>query len=76
MIELVRANDVVLISALEALLKSAGFNPFVFDQHTSVMEGSIGMLPRRLVVPEDEGEAARRLLTEAGYGAELRPWQM
>ena len=73
MIELVRANDVVLISALEALLTSAGFTPFVFDQHTSVMEGSIGMLPRRLCVPEEEGERARAFLIEAGHGGELRP---
>jgi hypothetical protein len=39
----------------------------------SVLEGSIGMLPRRIMVADDHVEAARRLLVEAGLGHELRP---
>jgi hypothetical protein len=71
--ELVRTNDAVLISALEALLKAAGIAHVVVDQNISVLEGSIGIFPRRILVDADEVTAARRLLTEAGYGHELRP---
>ena len=39
----------------------------------SVLEGSIGMLPRRVMVADDQVAAARKLLTDAGLGHELRP---
>ena len=70
--EILRTNDAVLLSAIEALLKSAGIDHFVADRNMSVMEGSIGIFPRRILVDEDEFETARRILTDAGYGAELR----
>lgn len=69
--ELLRTNDVVLISAIEALLDSAGIGHLVLDQHMSVLEGSIGLLPRRLLVEEEDAARARRLLDEAGFGAAL-----
>ena len=71
--ELVRTNDAVLISAIEALLKSAGITHLLADQNISVLEGSIGAFQRRILVGEDEIDAARKLLAEAGYGNELRP---
>ena len=71
--ELVRTNDAVLISAIEALLKGAHIAHMVVDQNMSVMEGSIGIFPRRILVDEDEDQAARRLLQDAGFGDELRP---
>jgi hypothetical protein len=71
--ELVRTNDAVLISAIVALLKSADITHMVVDQNMSVMEGSIGIFPRRILVDEDESDAARQLLAEAGFGNELRP---
>jgi hypothetical protein len=71
--ELVRTNDAVLISAIEALLKSAGIPHLLADQNISVLEGSIGAFQRRILVGEDEIDAARKLLAEAGYGNELRP---
>ena len=71
--ELVRTNDAVLITAIEALLKGAGIRHMVLDQNMSVLDGSIGMLPRRIVVDEDSLARARRLLTDAGLGHELRP---
>ena len=45
--ELLRTNDVVRLSWLQALLANAGIATHVFDVHTSVVEGSIGILPRR-----------------------------
>jgi Putative prokaryotic signal transducing protein len=71
--ELVRTNDAVLISAIEALLKGARIAHMVADQNMSVLEGSIGIFPRRILVGDDEFAAARRLLAEAGLGGELRP---
>jgi hypothetical protein len=71
--EIVRTNDAVLISVIEALLQGANIAHAVFDQNMSVLEGSIGMLPRRVMVADDQVAAARRLLVEAGLGHELRP---
>lgn len=70
--ELVRTNDAVLISAIEALLKSADIQCFIADQNMSVMEGSLGFLPRRLLIAGDDEERAKRLLTDAGYGYALK----
>ena len=70
--ELVRTNDIVLISAIEALLKGANIHHVVLDQNMSVLEGSLGLLPRRILVDEDEAARARKLLQEAGLGHELR----
>jgi hypothetical protein len=71
--ELVRTNDAVVLSAIEALLKGAGISHMIADQNISVLEGSIGIFPRRILVDEDEFAAARRLLTDAGFANELRP---
>jgi hypothetical protein len=71
--ELLRTNDAVLISAVEALLKSAGIDCMVADRYMSVMEGSIGILPRRVMIADDDTEKARRVLTEAGLGDALPP---
>ncbi|MBX3523093.1 MAG: DUF2007 domain-containing protein [Xanthobacteraceae bacterium] len=70
--EIVRTNDVVLISAIEALFKSANIPYFIADQHMSVMDGSLGFLPRRVLVGEDYFERAKRLLTDAGLGNTLK----
>ena len=71
--ELVRTNNAVLITAIEALLKAADIPHMVLDQHMSVLEGSLGMLPRRIVVGDEHHEEARQLLQDAGLGHELRP---
>ena len=73
--ELVRTNNAVLITAIEALLKAADIPSMVLDQHMSVLEGSLGMLPRRIVVDEEHLELARQLLEDAGLAHELRPQQ-
>jgi hypothetical protein len=70
--EIVRTNDPVLISAVQALLDEAEIHHMLADQNMSVMEGSIGMLPRRIMVADDDVADARKLLTEAGLGHELR----
>jgi hypothetical protein len=71
--ELVRTNDAVLISAIDALLKGANIPHMVLDQNMSVLEGSIGILPRRILVSQSSIDDARALLEDAGLGHELRP---
>jgi len=71
--ELVRTNDAVLITAIEALLNGAQIKHLVVDRNMSVLEGSIGIFPRRILVDEQQFDAARRLLEEAGFADELRP---
>ena len=71
MLELLRSNDPVLISFAEALLREAGIEHAVVDQHMSIVEGSLGILPRRMLVPRGDLESARRLMVEAGLGQEL-----
>lgn len=69
--EILRTNDIVLISFVQALLRDAGIDHFVADQNMSVIEGSLGVLPRRVLVAADAAENARRLLRDAGVGEEL-----
>ncbi|HEV7984001.1 MAG TPA: DUF2007 domain-containing protein [Xanthobacteraceae bacterium] len=70
--EIMRTNDSVLVSAVEALLDGAGIEHLVLDQNMSVLEGSIGILPRRVLVADDQVNSARKLLQDAGLGRELR----
>ncbi|MPY98710.1 MAG: DUF2007 domain-containing protein [Actinophytocola sp.] len=65
MIALLNSNDPVQISYAEALLLDAGIDHEVVDSHMSVIEGSIGALPKRVLVAEDRYEDARRLLIDA-----------
>jgi hypothetical protein len=69
--ELVRTNDAVLITAIEALLNGAHIGHMVVDRNMSVLEGSIGIFPRRILVDEDQFDAARALLEDAGFGGEI-----
>ena len=69
--EIVRTNDAVLVSAVVTLLEAAEIPHWVLDQNMSVLEGSIGILPQRILVPDENLEPARALLREAGLGHEL-----
>ena len=73
--ELLRTNDPVRLSWLTALLADQQIEAFVLDTHTSILEGSAGAIPRRLLVSDEDFDAANRLLAEAGEieNAEPRP---
>ena len=71
--EIVRTNDPVLISAITALLDGGGIPHMVFDRNMSIIEGSLGFLPQRILVAEEHEDDARRILQDAGLGHELRP---
>jgi len=64
--ELLRSNDPVLLSFVSSLLGEADIAFIVLDTNMSVMEGSIGILPRRVLVEESHIDQARNLLAEAG----------
>ena len=64
--ELLRTNDITLIPYARMLLDEEGIDSFELDVNMSVLEGSIGILPRRLMVRRDEIDAARRVLREHG----------
>ncbi len=63
--ELLRSNDLVYLSWAQAILAGADIPYLLLDDHISGVEGSIGAIPRRLMVEDDRLEAARRLLDQA-----------
>ena len=64
--EILRSNDPVRLSFVMALLRDAGIEHLLVDQNISVLEGSIGAIPRRILVMTDQWAQACRLLVEAG----------
>lgn len=72
MAELVETNDLVVISVVEDLLGGAEIPYQVTDSIMSVLEGSIGAIRRRVLVPDDREDEARELLVEADLGEWLR----
>ena len=72
MIELFRTNDAVLISYAQVLLRDAGIIHFVADEHMSIFEGSLGVLPRRMMIDAQEEVRARRLMKDAGLEDQLK----
>jgi len=63
--ELFRSNDVVRLSWAQARLRDAGIDSLVLDHHTSLVEGSIGAIQRRLMVAERDHPRARSVIAEA-----------
>jgi hypothetical protein len=64
--ELLRSNDMVQLSFIEVLLRDSGIECVVFDSHTSILEGSLGVLPRRVMVLDEDWDEARRVLRNSG----------
>lgn len=65
---LIRTNDPVLVSFVEALMRDAGIAVHVADVNMSIVEGSIGIFPRRVMVPDADWENAAQLLKDADLG--------
>lgn len=63
--ELFRTNDVVRLSWAQARLREAGIDSLVLDHHTSLVEGSIGAIPRRLIVAERDHHRAQAVIAAA-----------
>ncbi len=73
MVELLRSNDVVLLSFVRALLEAQKIEVVELDQHASVMDGSVAMVQRRLMVDADDEQVARQLLKDADLAHVLKP---
>lgn len=71
MLELLATNDPVVLSLVQSLLEEAGIPVLVADAHMSVLEGSIGVFPRRVLVPRAQHDEARQFLVDADLGAWL-----
>lgn len=65
MVELIRSNDLVLLSWMEARLAALGVEFRLFDTHASVADGTLAAVQRRLMVDEAQLPRARRVLAEA-----------
>lgn len=70
--ELFRTNDPTVISFVDVLLSEKGIELFVFDTNASVLDGSIGILPRRMMVVDEDHFAAKRAISLAGLEHELK----
>ena len=70
--ELLVTNDLVLLNFVEALMRDSGIETVVFDRHISLMEGSIGVFPRRLLVKDDAWGQAARIMDDAGLAEWVR----
>ncbi len=64
--ELLRTTDITLIPLVRALLADEDIECFEMDVNMSVLEGSIGIFPRRLMVRADRINDARRILRQSG----------
>ncbi|RVV97798.1 DUF2007 domain-containing protein [Mesobaculum littorinae] len=73
MIELIRTNDPTLIAFAKVLLEGEGIRCFEMDVHMSALEGSVGILPRRLMVPRPDAHLARAILRDNDIEPSERP---
>jgi hypothetical protein len=64
MVELLRTTDVTVIAYAKALLQGEGIATFEMDVHMSILDGSLGILPRRLMVREKDLFLARIVLRD------------
>ena len=62
--ELLRTNDITVIAYANAILEGSGIDVFELDVNISVLEGSIGILPRRLMVRSDDLIKAQQLMRD------------
>lgn len=62
--ELLRTNDITVIAYARAVLADAGIESFELDVNTSVLEGSLGILPRRLMVVDVDFHDAIELMQD------------
>ena len=64
--ELLRTTDPLRLMRAQDILRADGIESFALDQHMSVLEGSLGFLPRRLMVADRDLFMSRAILREHG----------
>ena len=62
--EIIKTNDLATIAHIKLLLTNEGIEYFELDVHMSALEGSISILPRRIMVVDSVFERAREILTD------------
>ncbi|MBW0159197.1 DUF2007 domain-containing protein [Sedimentimonas flavescens] len=68
--ELLRTTDPVKMAMATALLEGEGITAFQMDVHMSVLEGSLGILPRRLMVHPRDVFLAKVILADNQIGSD------
>jgi hypothetical protein len=63
--ELLKTNNLVELNFAQAVLKESGIESVVFDANMSVMDGSMVILPQRLMVLDEDENRARQLVKDA-----------
>lgn len=71
MIAILKTVNPATLNFAQAVLKEADIPFFVLDQHVSIIDGSIGAIPRRLMVIDEDAADAREALDAAGLGDEV-----
>ena len=69
--ELLRTTDPTLVPFVQALLDAEDIDCFLFDVNMSILEGSLGILPRRVMVLQQDLYRARLILRDNG----IEPYQ-
>lgn len=68
--ELIRTTDPTVIPYVTALLEGEGIALFVMDVHMSALEGSIGILPHRVMVRDQDLADAQVILRDNNIAIE------
>ncbi len=71
--DVLKTNNAVMLSFAQSILADAGIESVVFDGNMSIVEGSLGILPRRLMVADDDVPRAERLLQDGFARVEKEP---
>lgn len=64
--ELLRTTDPLRLIRAQDVLRADGIETYALDQHMSILEGSLGILPRRLMVADRDHFMAQSILREHG----------
>jgi len=73
MIAIIKTNNTVTLSYAQSVLNDHDIGSFIADTHASILDGSVGAIPRRLMVIDEDVVEAREVLAAAGLEAEFCP---
>ncbi|MDP5217476.1 MULTISPECIES: putative signal transducing protein [Ruegeria] len=62
--ELLRSTDPTIMAFATALLEGEGIDCFQMDVNMSILEGGIGIFPRRMMVRQDDYDRAIRVMQD------------
>lgn len=71
MIAIIKTNNTVTLSYAQSVLNDHDIGSFIADTHASILDGSIGAIPRRLMVLGEDVIEAKEILAKAGLEEEF-----